>query len=508
MKRNLKLDLFKLHRNEDNKDPRCWILANGSSLSNIIKPILAKLEGLYSKTEIANILASKIGAKIQFSKGSDSSDFIKEFMNKLANSNINRKKIAQLTGTSGEDWNKIEQLRHFPFCSKLQKVQGILGKFKSIHINCTGNDYCLKKLIIIQESLTKLDETPLIILEEILDLWRDSLNKSKNEFNITRMSLLGAIDSLRVNQHGSIQVEALKVLNEDLAKIIGAFCADGNLYPPDMIRWEEEHRSNLEALTRWLNSCFGVKVKIARPKRKQRRNSWKFKFRSKVIARYFAEFFNIYPGAKTYTTRMPERIRCAPKSIQKAFAIGAITFEGSANKDSTISFGVSSKSFRDDVASVVLEENPSIVQVATNANVEGCWQFYSNRRLNGFQKRLLLSYFEPNTLKYNKLRELIFGYEKVVSTLEEAKQCLDKRYSKFRSTSIGTILDCISQYERFSVYDIIAHINTRRKKVVDHLNILEKANIIQRAKRAAKGKTIYAYNPNITEWRLPNPKVV
>jgi len=357
----------------------------------------------------------------------------------------------------------------------------------------------LKKLILVWNSLYATEEVSIVVLKELLELWKNTFNISEREFDEKKLILLRSIDYLRLNQHASKKTKATIELNETLSKIIGAFCADGNFYPPDMIRWEEEHLSNMQALARWMKDCFrDVKVQ----KSGRERNSWTIKFRNKVMARYLEIFFNFKPGIKVYTTRAPKIIRNASFNIQKAFTIGAMIFDAGMNNDGTVSFGVVSKKFRDDVASIIQKENIKIY-VSNKPNIRNIWYLNSNRLLEKDQKIKLLSYFEKGTIKWQKFKEHIFGFEGSAETFQEAKEILIEHYCKKRKEKfkVGILLETAKYLKIFDVYDMVSKIKAPRVSVVNCLNMFNKFNII--SKRYKSRRITYTYNEDVNKWRLP-----
>lgn len=491
------LDLFQLHKKED-KHPKSWILASGKNLRKEIDFLIKELSKKYKSYEIINKICSKININIFLTKNIKYIGFGKEIKNKRKTQKLYKTTFTKQTGTSGKDWNLIEENKHFPSCKKLNKIFKILDKPKFIKVKCSKNDLCFKKFYIISNSLlNKKQEIPLVAIKELFNLWVNQFKINKYKSIKRKVKLLESIDYFLINQHCSKKTKSLLYLNKSLAKIIGAFCADGSFCDTNMISWEEEHLSNMQALTKWIKNCFNKELTIEKSKRE--RNSWTIKFRSKIIARYLTTFFGFESKSKTYTTRMPKIIRNSSLDIQKAFALGALTFEGSVNNNSSVTFQVSSKKFRDDVG-FILKKDGLTISSNKKPNKDNHWYFSSNTLTK--ESKGILSYFEKKTIKWQKLKEHIFGFENRVKNVEEAKVILKKYYCKNTKQNIIDIFSAIKELKQFNIYDIIKILNIPRSTLLKYLNTLIKLKILN--KKYRKRKMLYNYNENLTEWRLPN----
>jgi len=486
-----------LHSKEDNRDIRCWILASGKNLNQIMDEIKNDILSKINKKGLFNRLLQELGIKIVISNYDNPNKTLCSWtkINRIK-LNLSRETLAKLTGTSGGDLNKIESGIHLPSCQKIRKFIQILGQQPFV-FECKNNDFCLRSADYIFTIMnSKKKHIPLIIISELLNIWKQITSKSEKEFNHKKWEVLKNLDWLRVNQHCSKDIAAIKSVNKDLAKIIGAFAADGNFYPPDMIRWEEEYKDNMEALTKWLYNSFGIKIKVEKSNRQ--RNSYVFKFRNKIIARYLEIFFNFKPEAKTYTVDEPKIIRKCSLIIRKNFAKGAFMFDSGVNTDFTVSFYSASKKFRDSLAEII--ENDLEIIASKSENKHKLWSIVIN--VNPKNQRIL-KYFERGTSKWQKLNEFINGFNFSVKNLEEVKIILDNVYPKLRHNTFSEILDTIKNENKFSLYEVLSELNISRPSLQRRIRILIHANILTKKKER---RNIYNFNKNIKEWKLPNPK--
>lgn len=496
----MKLDLFKLHFPEDNRDERCWILASGGNLNKLLREIKREVLLKIDEKELINKLLFKLKINIRSSEFEDPRKLFSIWIkNRREGLNLYKKDLCKLTGTSGGDWEKIEQGRFLPSCQKLRKITKILGKHPQFKFDCKGGDFCLRKLDNILASLKfNQESTPLVIISELLIIWKQTLDKTKKEFGQKKWEILENIEWLKLNQHESPTLKAVKHITKDLSKIIGAFAADGNFYPPDMIRWEEEYKDNMNSLSKWLFNTFGIRVKLEKSKRD--RNSWLFKFRNKIISRYFEVFFGFKPGKKAYIVDEPQIIKKCPLEIRKEFAKGALMFDSGVNTEFTVSFYSVSKNFRDSVAEII--KNDLEIMESQSANRDKLWGIVIN--IN-HQNRQILEYFEEETTKWQRLDEFINGFNHSVKNLEEAKIILDCTYRKLRHNPFSEILDAVKNKNGFDLYELLDELNTSRASLQRRIRLLIHANILTKKR---KRKNIYNFNKNINEWRLPNTNQV
>lgn len=298
---------------------------------------------------------------------------------------------------------------------------------------------------------------PLPILLEML-----KLTKSPKE---VVAEINKATKYLKVNSASAKPVRAVKVLNKNLSKILGAFMADGSLSvqvviaTPHMtdlnsIKLEIENYKINYSLGRAIsrNQCyisfqinqnninnvnklmrrypknirtqthFGIELTDAykdsveafknwvekefsiHPNRfDPKKNAWRVAYSNKILTRYLMTFFEVIPGPKTYTAFEPRIIRASNLPIRKAFARGVLMFDGCVSKNSKILFStVSNKLFK------------SIKEIWEDDQIK-FWSSFNNRRgrtefclstTQGNKIKKLLTYFESGTQKEKLLKWL------------------------------------------------------------------------------------------------------
>jgi transcriptional regulator with XRE-family HTH domain len=469
------LDLLLLHQPKDNKDPRAWILASGKNLRKQIDFLQSKLLQVMSKDELVNSLAEKADVKLKVKlNGLSVKQWLMQIKELRIKKGLGRHKMEKLTGTSGADWSSIERREHIPSCRKLRKILGIVNL--GVEAVCDRDDFCLRSIDNIIKSFNS-EWIPLVVISGLLELYKEKFDVKESQFNTIKNQIINSIDQLRVLQSNSKPIKAIKEINEDLAKIIGAFAADGNFDYPDRIRWEDEYKEQLEALSKWLEASFGIKLKIKPSKRGK--NSFTAGFRNKIFSRYLEIFFGFYPIDKRYIVDEPKLIKEQSLKIRKAFAAGALMFDGSVNLDGSVRFSSISKGFRDSVAEILLKDGIklSISKKPDNSKrfgKYGEWYFCSSRKLNQEQLKKLSFYFDKNTLK-RKVIDFYLGVYKI-SNAEDLRILFPKIRSNVDPTSLFNIIN--RKRKGWDIYQLMNETNLSRRNLLVYLRILEVAGFL------------------------------
>ena len=494
------LDILKLHKTSD-KDPKSLILASGKNLNKEIYKIIKKLRKIHTVTEITNKIAKNNNINIRCKN--NNLNIGKHIIKCLKLRNMNKKQIAKLIKTSGGDINALLMDKHIPSCKKLKRIEKHLGQLKNIKIKCNKDNFCLKNLILINKSISNnTKELPLFVIKDVLYLWKSTFNIKEDTFENKKYNIIKTIDYLRCNQLYSEKTKCCKILNEELAKIMGSFCADGSLNSTYTLIWEEEHLSNLEALAKWIKLCFR-KVNIKPEWRGH--NSYILRFRSKIVSRYITEFFNINPGIKMYTIRIPKVVRNGPFNIRKAFVIGTMTFEAGANNGGNVSLGVCSKKFRDDIAKILKEDKLQINEYVTQKESfkTPMYSIATNNNLDIKQKRKFKSYFEKDTFKWLKMKEFANGFPQKIRNPQEAINNLRIFFYKNNKVNIERIITNCIYLKNFNIYDLVKETKYPRGTLTKYLSFLCKTNMLIKNRSKVSD---YIYNKNISKWRLPTIK--
>ena len=280
------------------------------------------------------------------------------------------------------------------------------------------------------------------------------LKFSKNKQKFLR-EITGDIEYLKVNSASAKPVKAVNESNKNLAKILGAFMADGSLsvqiiiassQPRDLdkvrhnltnlqiphsfgnapsrkqhyisiqanrnnfkflnkltssfhfliqthynIELTDEYKDNVEAFIRWIKDEFGINPTNFYKKR----NAWRVIFSNKILARYLICFFNIVPGPKTYDACEPEIIKKSHLTIRKEFAMGVLMFDGCVTKDREISFVTKSRNLINSISEIWGKDKIKFGKSINKKRNE-----YLLFTLRNNKEGKLLKYFEVDTQKW------------------------------------------------------------------------------------------------------------
>jgi transcriptional regulator with XRE-family HTH domain len=268
----------------------------------------------------------------------------------------------------------------------------------------------------------------------------------------------GHVTFLKINSASAKPIRAVRKLTNDLAKIIGAFMADGSLSVQTVIETPhkavsdkikkkidylqlqstsnystarqqynislqvnpenikiisdfqestdfhiqthynidltDEYRDNVEAFNRWVQSVFAISPTNFH----KRGNAWRTIFSNKILARYFMHFFNIIPGHKTYTAFEPDCIKKSSLMVRKSFARGVLMFDGCVNKAGKIFLSSKSQKLVLSIKEIWKLDNISQGKMAKNKRNE--WLLYTTTKNECTR---LANYFETNTQKWKLL---------------------------------------------------------------------------------------------------------
>tara|TARA_Y100000310_G_C20689133_1_gene821033 strand:+ start:65 stop:1351 length:1287 start_codon:yes stop_codon:yes gene_type:complete len=347
---------------------------------------------------------------------------------------------------------------------------------------------------------------PLIFIKELVDLT-----------NSPKYEIQDQIEILKSVKPPVVEYVAIKELTINLCKIAGAHAADGTMHD-SYIAITDGHKSNIIALINWFKE-FQYNPKLIRISDRQ----YGIKFSSRVISRYLLKYFNFPSGCKQYTVKEPEIIKNAPMELRKAFALGALTFESGVGINKQVALCVSSKAFRDSIVEILDAFGFNYNSMEKQSG--NYWRFWTNT-INKEEASKWMELFEKNTEKWFKLKDIIDGYSRQVSSFEEAVQILNSIYPRQSSSKIilNEVLSAFKELRRTHRYKLAKYLIQKNNlesyggkwahSLKYYLDILKSANIISMEKKrfgpkASFGTIVreeYIFNQNISSWRLPDRK--
>jgi len=163
------------------------------------------------------------------------------------------------------------------------------------------------------------------------------------------------------------------------------------------IELSDEYKDNVEAFRKWIKNEFNIN-----PNRfEKRRNAWRVSFSNKILARYLMNFFEVKPGFKTYSAFEPAVIKKSNLKIRRAFAMGLLMFDGCVSFDKKILFSVRSKNLLNSLKEIWEKDRVKFGKSKNNRRKEET--LFTTA---GNKKEKLLKYFEENTQKWKLLKWL------------------------------------------------------------------------------------------------------
>lgn len=356
----------------------------------------------------------------------------------------------------------------------LAKNQNNLAKEVMKNFNCS---FSTSKRCIIRLK-RKVPWIELKLIDFLLNYWARTTFVSKSVLESKKQEILGSIEFLKVGQRQSKPVKAPKRLTVNLCKIAGAHAADGSLSPNYGIRLMEGSKTSVTKWADWFYSEFGVKLAVVKAKEQ----AFKTEKYNKVIARYLNVFFGFPFGKKSSTVEEPQIIKKAGLKYRRAFALGALTFDGSVSLAGLVSFSSKSEQLAQALENILKRD-----KIKCNIRkTEKGFVLNANNSKRNFNPKLL-DYFEKETPKWNRLA---FVGKKAKQTKPTDDYYNNIFYSPNMPLSNLTLI-C----ERLDVFDYQAllgeiknNYKTSGRALLPYKDFLIKAKIVKIVKKLSPNK--------------------
>lgn len=273
-------------------------------------------------------------------------------------------------------------------------------------------------------------------------------------------------------------------INENLCILAGAHAADGNLSRKGVFLIGDENKNNIEIIANLIKKEFKFFPKI---KQKNNENVYLIAFRNKIFYTFLKENFNFPLGPKTYTVEMPKIIK-GNYMWEKSFVAGAMTFESSVNMNKSIVFSVTSKKFRDDIASI-LNKNRINIKISEQIKLGNRKKQYILRTSEILTSRELekwLDYYIEGSEKWFKVLEFSNGFFGKIKNINNAKMAFKSTYSKGRNIQIYNLIDIIKNLKQTDINYLYKKLNIGKTTIMKYLTILNDCKIIGRKKIISK----------------------
>ncbi|MDD5132954.1 MAG: hypothetical protein PHD81_03535 [Candidatus Nanoarchaeia archaeon] len=272
------------------------------------------------------------------------------------------------------------------------------------------------------------------------------------------------------------RVKAVKEINEIFAKLIGAFIADGHSKPENQsyrLRITDGRKELVIISAKWIKQIFEFNSIIRFNKTDNTYNCW---FNNKVIARYLKNILEIPSGKKSYLVQEPDLIKKSSFNLRKAFASGVINFDGGIKTTGMVSISSMSKQLIYDLYTILKLDK---IKVNLSYNIKKkSWLLESNSGRNPTYIKRLLTYFEEETWKYNRLK---FFIEDKNYSIGQLNYLFPKHY--LSKINLNEIYNCIRTIKSGNIDDIIKGLNNSKVSnttIYKYLYILEKSRLISK----------------------------
>jgi len=268
-----------------------------------------------------------------------------------------------------------------------------------------------------------------------------------------------------------------------------------------IIGFVDSQKSNMEYLKTLIAELFDISVTV-----KENGNGKYFTifFKNKIVSRYLRRIFDFPVGDKSHTIDSPSLIKDAPIDIQRAFVRGFVQFDGTVKMKGNVAITTYSESLINFFTSVLSKDN---LPFNATKRTTGGFDIESSKII---PEEGWLKYFIPNTFKWQRLHEVIFGYTTKTENIQQAMEILKHSYP-LNSNSTTTMKDVMlksMELSEFSIKEIADRLKVNYKTAEVFLKNLVKMNILKaqyvsKLDKFKKLSNVYTYNENIDEWRLP-----
>ncbi len=404
---SISFNLWKLHRISD-VHPRSWICIGGGGLTEILHSMEKEIEkdNNLTREHLSRITSNRLGCNSSVIKTilrgrreclpipvvlemADMCKDGKSYLNELHS----KTEFLKVNSASAKP---IRALKNAP-----EELYKIIGAFMA--------DGCLTYQIAISAK------------------GKSDLNFAKAKLKSINTSFSESYSEVR-SEHFLSLYASYKNFTK-IENLMKTFSKNVNIQTHTNMEIIDEHKDGVEAFNNWMEMCFGIKPTIFAKRTNE--NAWRSIYSNKILGRYLVAYFDVRPGYKTDIAFEPEVINKSPLKYRKLFALGILTFDGSATITGNVSFSSKSRNLFNSICDILskckINFGTSISRGEFNVNV---WKNSSRDTLfNFFEKgttkwfRLKSSYTSIKTDK-DYLQHRTFGNTKV--TFEELKRLLTK----------------------------------------------------------------------------------
>lgn len=555
------LNVFGLHDSAEDLKPTSWVCVGGKNVRKIISLVLDEI--LMSEKPEVYVKFEPVFRKKLIGRCSELCGSQKKLANKLGVSQqaiskwnlgiryipLNVAKImSKMLRVPNKETEKKMEHKKFEYKRTISKYE--LSKILAEELNCS--------YYVVWRSLSDKIFIPIPVISALLKIWRKKTKKSYSETKTIFNEINRSSDIVKLNNPISKPLKAVKRLDENLCKILGAFAADGNLYLQVKVSstykskieeilvdldtknyndikiyfdkgrhcyyfqtsnnkiineirknnltksaWisfiykitlREQYKKSVDIFAEWFKDVFGIKLNVRKSKGE---NEWYVVTSNKIIGRYL-KTFGFPAGKKAEIVDEPPIIKESKHCFRKDFALGVITFDGSVSMDSRLKLMVKSEKLRNSVAGILIEDfgKDSLIIGTTKRK-----EYYLTTKKNIPIKKLM-GFVEKDTIKYNKLATILNMHKISLNEIEPIMNALEGKNVKLK---LMDVFNFLREEKETNIYSLQTWIKKEMKKEVSlatlhrMLGLLGKTKFVnvQRKRDAHKimgYKNIYKFN--------------
>lgn len=335
---------------------------------------------------------------------------------------------------------------------------------------------------------------PIILIEEILKIWKNSFDISEIEYEKTMNIINNSFESFQCKIKLSQRVKTVKEIDINLAKIIGAHLADGYLQKSKgrisatiyKLKITDERKDDILNFKKWVEECFGLEnISV---KYNDENNEWRCWVRNKIIGRYFERIFGVPTGKKFDIAKEPEIIKKSSLEIRRAFALGVFTFDGGVKTTGMVALTTKSKQLADDLIEILKLDN--LKMNLTYNKPRNIFALESETGRNKETIKKWLKYFECGIWKYKRLDFFLhpnkYPKQKIFELFPENRLC---------KISLKDVYSAIEKLKTAKPKEIIKELKHEKRvetlgntTIYKHLFILNKAGLVSKHQKYLSGR--------------------
>ncbi|MBU0528117.1 hypothetical protein KKE92_06550 [Candidatus Micrarchaeota archaeon] len=293
-----------------------------------------------------------------------------------------------------------------------------------------------------------------------------------------------------------------KRLTKELAWLIGAIAADGwisrDKQGKERLGIVDQNACVLRMGQEKFEKIFGIKFSL---KKSKKENCWLLIVDCKAISRFFTMFLGFSYGYKAKNIHEPEILKKSHYRFE--FARGVMSFDGSVELDSTVTIGLKSKKFINDLSEIFYENG---FEFKYSCSKSGFFFLKSQYLSQCTDSKKWISIFGDKTTKGNRLNFLINGIGYPPNSEENALASLEY-FTRKRATSkvsITSIFHFAKKKKKITKHQLMTELGISHATLWKYLLLLRRANIIKNEENKGRGKTNhYLYISNIGDWCVP-----